>query len=290
MAVRVGSARIDSRGKASGDKAGDQTGKEVAIENYYVHKQGWYVVRAKKAAVREKIAQDMEYACANKYIGYDQGENQTLWHVAGKVGYNCSKVKTPCETDCGRLDRVCVWYAGVKAPDFNTETLAKVLAATGEFEVLKDAKHCNSSAYLKRGDILVTRTKGHTVVVLDDGSETKKAKEAEKKPAASKPAASKPAASKPAASKPAAKTPTYKVGKNYKIIADALNVRYTPAGKKKPKKALTADGQKHATPNGALKKGTPVTCKGTKNVGGNIWMQIPSGWIAAYYNKKKYVK
>lgn len=178
MAVRVGSARIDERGQGYGGKAGDQTGKEVAIENYYVHSLGWYVVRAKKDSVREKIALDMEYACANKCIGYDMGDNQSLWKVAGKVGYDCSKVKTPCETDCARLVRVCVWYAGVKAPDFYTGTLAKVLEATGEFEILKDTKHCNSSAYLKRGDILVTRKQGHTVVVLDDGAETKKAKQA----------------------------------------------------------------------------------------------------------------
>ena len=82
MAVRVGSARIDERGQGYGGKAGDQTGKEVAIENYYVHSLGWYVVRAKKDSVREKIALDMEYACANKCIGYDMGDNQSLWKVA----------------------------------------------------------------------------------------------------------------------------------------------------------------------------------------------------------------
>ena len=170
MAVKIGSARIDERGYASGGQAGDQTGREVCTENWYLSNQGWYVIRAKSDTAREKIAQDMEYACANNNIGYDQSQNQTLWNVASKVGYNCSKVTTKCETDCARLVRVCVWYAGIHAGDFYTGNEVSVLKSTGAFDILTDSKYCSSSAYLKRGDILVTRTKGHTVVVLSNGS------------------------------------------------------------------------------------------------------------------------
>lgn len=170
MAVRIGSARIDERGKATGGQAGDQTGREVCTENWYLSNQGWYVIRAKSDTARNKIAQDMEYACANNNIGYDQSQNQTLWNAASKVGYNCSKVTTKCETDCARLVRVCVWYAGIHAGDFYTGNEVSVLKSTGAFDILTDSKYCSSSAYLKRGDILVTRTKGHTVVVLDNGS------------------------------------------------------------------------------------------------------------------------
>lgn len=42
--------------------------------------------------------------------------------------------------------------------------------------------------------------------------------------------------------------------------------------------------------DGAIDKGTKVTCKALKAVGSDIWMQIPSGWIAAYYQGKVYVK
>lgn len=174
MSVRVGSARIDERGSAIGGKAGDQTGREVATENWYLHGLLWYVLRAKDPAAREKIAQDMEYACANPKIGYDQGQNQSLLQVAKKVGYNCSKVQEPCETDCARLVRVCVLYAGIDSPDFYTGTELAVLYGTGKFSVLKSDKYCRSSDYLRRGDILVTRSRGHTVVVLDDGAKVKK--------------------------------------------------------------------------------------------------------------------
>lgn len=185
MAVRVGSARIDERGRASGGKAGDQTGREVAIENWYVHPQGWYIIRAKDPETREKIAKGMERACANNNIGYDQGQNQTLWKEASKVGWDPGKVSKPVETDCARLVREVLKYAGIDAPDFFTGNELASLQKTGKFEIIKD-KRCNSSAELMRGDILVTRTKGHTVVVLDDGANTKKAKEAAKKPAPAK--------------------------------------------------------------------------------------------------------
>ena len=39
MAVKIGSARIDERGKISGGKAGDQTGNEVGTQNF--HKEGF---------------------------------------------------------------------------------------------------------------------------------------------------------------------------------------------------------------------------------------------------------
>lgn len=86
--------------------------------------------------------------------------------------------------------------------------------------------------------------------------------------------------------------PTYTKGKTYAVQVDNLNVR-TGAGtgyKVKSKKQLTADGQKHANSKGQLMKGTRVTCQAVNKNNGNIWIKIPSGWICAYYNGKKYVK
>ena len=78
------------------------------------------------------------------------------------------------ETDCSALVRVCVNYAGIAAGDFRTTNEASVLTATGAFEKRTDDAHCKKSARLLRGDILVTKTQGHTVVVLSDGSEARK--------------------------------------------------------------------------------------------------------------------
>lgn len=92
--------------------------------------------------------------------------------------------------------------------------------------------------------------------------------------------------------KPAKVLPTYKKGKTYEVTVDNLNVR-TGAGtgyRIKKKKELTQDGQKHANKSGQLMKGTRVTCKKTKTVGGSVWVKIPSGWVCAYNGKKKYIK
>lgn len=169
MAVMIGSARIDENGKARGGKAGDQTGREVSIQNWYDHKKTWRVFRAKDREKASMIAQDMQWACDNPHIGYDQGERLTLYDASKPYGFNCKVVKKHCETDCSALVRVCCAYAGIMLPNFRTPTEPGVLLNSGYFEELKGDKYAHSSAYLKRGDILVTSTQGHTVVVLSDG-------------------------------------------------------------------------------------------------------------------------
>lgn len=177
MSVKVGSARIDENGNAKGGKAGDQTGKEVSAQTWYKHSKGWRVFRANNSACAEKIAQDMKYACANNNIGYDQNQRNTLYNVAKKVGFNCSKVTQKCETDCSALVRVCCAYAGILLPNFRTATEPNVLLKSGKFTELKGKKYTDSPDYLLAGDILVTKKSGHTVVVLNNGSKAKPIKE-----------------------------------------------------------------------------------------------------------------
>ena len=43
------------------------------------------------------------------------------------------------------------------------------MLATGAFVELSGGKYTDRSDYLRKGDVLVTRTQGHTVVVLNDG-------------------------------------------------------------------------------------------------------------------------
>jgi hypothetical protein len=83
----------------------------------------------------------------------------------------------------------------------------------------------------------------------------------------------------------------YTVGKTYKTQV-VLVVRSGPSIKyaKKYYSQLTLNAKKVAYGNGNLKKGVSVTCLETKKVGNDIWMRIPSGWCAAYYNGKYYIK
>nr|DAE36112.1 MAG TPA: SH3 domain protein [Bacteriophage sp.] len=169
--VRVGSARIDENGKLMGGQPGDQTGLEVTIEPWYSHPKKYVVARAKRASVRESIASDMEAACANDMIGYNQARSWDLYDKSKPYGWDCSKVKVASDVDCSTLVRTCVAYALQRdIPWFSTLNEIEKLSETGEFEILRDKKYSQSPDYLLRGDILCTATQGHTLVVLDNGA------------------------------------------------------------------------------------------------------------------------
>lgn len=169
MSVIFGSARIDERGKAIGGKAGDQTGKEVSTQAYYKHSKGWRVFRAKDPAKRKLIAEAMRRACNNNNIGYDQGQRLTLYEAVKDFGFDPAKATKAVETDCSALERVCCAFAGITLPNFVTSNQASALLNSGAFEEMKGAKYTDQEDWLEEGDILVTRTKGHTVVVLTSG-------------------------------------------------------------------------------------------------------------------------
>lgn len=84
----------------------------------------------------------------------------------------------------------------------------------------------------------------------------------------------------------------YQVGKDYALQTE-LNVR-KGAGTSFSKKTwseLTESGKSNdKNKNGALDNGTVITCLEVKKVGQDIWIRIPSGWVAAYYQNKYYVK
>lgn len=168
--VKIGSARMNEKGGINGGAAGDQTGIEVSTQSWYLHSKGWVVLRAKNPAVREKIAHNMESICANDNIGYCQDHRATLTAAAKPYGYDASKVSTKVEVDCSEAVRNCLLYAGITVGSFSTASEASALIGTGAFDKLTEDKYCKSSDYLLRGDILVTKTKGHTVVVLDNGA------------------------------------------------------------------------------------------------------------------------
>lgn len=167
--VYVYGASIDENGKAHGGKAGNQTGRELRKQKWYKHSKGWRVFRAKLPEVAAQIAQDVKWAVANMAIGYDQYQRLTMYEAAKPFGFNCKLVKTPCETDCSALVRVCCAYASIMLPKFRTTTEPSVLLNSGAFEELVGAKYTDSPDYLKAGDILCTRTQGHTVIVGNDG-------------------------------------------------------------------------------------------------------------------------
>ena len=160
--VIIGSARHDEFGKFAG-KAGDQlqTGSgndfkgEVSMQPYYKHKYDWNVLRFKDIANRHKMAERMVKACNNPNVGYSQPDR--LGIIANGV-----ESQKPTNADCGTAVRECFIEAtGVDPGNFTTENEVAALLKTGLVELV-EAKEKD----LMIGDILVSKKKGHTAVVV----------------------------------------------------------------------------------------------------------------------------
>lgn len=164
MSIIIGSARIDENGKLAGGKPGDQKQTvlddkkgEVSMQNFYVHSKGWYVLRPKNSTHAEKIAICMKTACNNRHIGYDQSNR------LGIIKYGTG-TNTDTECDCSSLVRQCVKEAtNVDPGNFTTGDEVAKLSATGLFE---PAFSYTAKTKLITGDVLVTKTKGHTAIVV----------------------------------------------------------------------------------------------------------------------------
>ena len=178
--VYIGGASIDENGKAHGGKAGNQTGRELRKQKWYMHSKGWRVFRAKDAQAAAKLAACMAAAVANKHIGYDQHQRNTLYKAAEPFGFDVSKVAVDVECDCSALVRVCCAYAGITGlpEDFRTTNEPKNLLATGAFTEMAGEKYTRQAACLRAGDILCTPVQGHTVIVLNDGDKAEPAADA----------------------------------------------------------------------------------------------------------------
>ena len=174
--LKVGSARIDENGNANWGKAGDQNGKEVAIEPYYSHRLGWYMLRAKDPDKARKIGLAMTEACLNDNIGYDQYERYGVIECL-KIYGRLAKINKPTEADCSSLVRACCIQAGINVGDFNTASQVAILEKTGAFN---KSVAVTPSTKLQIGDILVTRSKGHTVIVTEVESGDKPAHKPDK--------------------------------------------------------------------------------------------------------------
>lgn len=163
MTIYIGSARKDERSKYSGGTAGDQLQKstpdysgEVSMQKFYVHTKGWDVLRLKDKTLRRNLAEKMIKACNNANIGYDQGNRGGI--LSRGTG---TTEKTEC--DCSSLVRQCVKEATGKDPgNFTTGDEKDALLDSGLFSYVGAY---TSSTTLCTGDVLVTRSKGHTVIV-----------------------------------------------------------------------------------------------------------------------------
>ena len=174
---KISNSGHDQRGKYSGGYAGDQTGQEWAIINWY--NRPWTVVlRYPDQSVRELIAQLSIEAANNNFIGYDQNQRNTYWNRLKESNYRPSQIKTACEADCSAGV-----IANVKAAGYlkNIKDLKELKATyTGDmkstfkkagFQLLTASKYLKGFDYLMPGDILLYEGH-HTATNLGIGKYT----------------------------------------------------------------------------------------------------------------------
>ena len=168
--VVIGEARCNEFGTLSGGKAGDQTGNEVGMGNWY--NGGWlYCYRAKDKETRLKIARAMIDTCNNANIGYniDQPNRFAAWDNAEKNKHDIKGINKKGDTTCSQAVSMCMRAAGIPkkyAPRFcDIATLTKVMQEDTEYFTKHTGKsYLTTSANLQAGDILISSH--HTVVVV----------------------------------------------------------------------------------------------------------------------------
>lgn len=173
MAIKIAHSSIDENGKIAGGAAGDQTGREVCIRDWYA--KNWdYVIRFKDPAMREKCAKFMEDLAKNDNVGYDQNQRNTLIKEAEKVNWDASKIKVRCECDCSSAVTGASVSAGVpKSAVYSTNacttrTLRPKLQATGLVEVYSSAEYTDTDKNALRGDIYL-KEGSHVIVCIENG-------------------------------------------------------------------------------------------------------------------------
>ena len=168
----------DENGRYSGGKAGDQTGTEWRVINWY--NRPWKcVLRHPNADVRAMIASMAKAAANNNLIGYDQSQRGTFWTNLADSNYDPAQITVACEADCSSGVAAIVKGAGYRlgidalkkvSTACYTENLRAALKAAG-FEVLTENKYLTSDAYLLAGDILLNDG-AHTATNLTDGAKS----------------------------------------------------------------------------------------------------------------------
>ena len=162
-------------GSGYGGQAGDQTGNEYQVMNWY--SRPWNCVLRypdlQKAIVIAQVSRD---AANNNNIGYDMGQRMTFYNQLAAVGWNPASITTPCESDCSASTSACIIAAGHKtgdsrlmsiSPSLTTYVMRSSLTAAG-FMLLTDSRYLSSDAYLLPGDILLNDG-AHVAVNLDSG-------------------------------------------------------------------------------------------------------------------------
>lgn len=158
---KISNCGKDENGRYSGGIAGDQTGQEWRIMNWY--NQDWQcILRHPNPKVRELLAQLAIEAAQNDHIGYDQSQNRTYWDALRKSGYYPKNIGIDCEADCSNgivANTKAVGYLldlpALQQIDVYSTTAMRAAYSNAGFQILTDPQYLIGFDYLVPGDIIL---------------------------------------------------------------------------------------------------------------------------------------
>lgn len=153
-------------------KAGDSTGKEVCVRDWY-SKPWAAVIRYPNEIIGRKAAAAAVRLANSNLIGYDQSERNTFYKALKIYDFDIDKYimsKSKTETDCSSFVYAvfAAFLPGIRY-DGNapvTSNMIDVFTKWG-FTVYADSNFANSPGNLRAGDIVV-KPGSHTAIVYDD--------------------------------------------------------------------------------------------------------------------------
>lgn len=180
--VKISNCGHDERGRYAGGKAGDQTGTEYQIMNWY--SRPWLcVLRFNDAKIAAMIADMATKAAQNNLIGYDQGtagnsnDRYSFWQHLKASNYDPAQITVACESDCSASTAAIVKGAGYRLNNarlkavsiyLTTRNMRAAMKIAGA-KVLTDRKYLTSGNYLKAGDILLNGNH-HVAIAVTTGA------------------------------------------------------------------------------------------------------------------------
>lgn len=173
--AKISNSGSDEHGNYKNGAAGDQTGKEWRIRDWYNYPWNC-VLRHPLAEVRACLATLAVKAAENDNIGYDQNQRDSYGKELANAGYDPSKITKPVESDCskGVIDntKAAGYILGIQELQRLTATYTGNMRAAYKaagFYVLTESKYLKNSDYLLAGDILLNDAH-HTCTVITNGA------------------------------------------------------------------------------------------------------------------------
>ena len=190
MAIKIAHFSGDENRGIKGGKAGDQTGRECCVRDWY--SQPWdYYIEITDEAMANRAADIFTQVANRNEAGYDQSQRLTFYDTLVACNGDISKM-APCESDCSAGVSSIYKFVGLNVSQAcTTRNLRAAFEKTGKVKVYSDKDHVASDKYAKRGGLFLKEGK-HVAMAVENGSAYTAA------PAPAKPAAPTPAPSTPA--------------------------------------------------------------------------------------------